>query len=254
MTIQNVINTIQNNVLPNVTTNRQMKTESIIELINEGLNTFHSLFRINTEQAIILVPAFRHNFKLINEDPNVIMASRYKLAECELKTDNLETKTQQIQALLEFDKKLKEQILLNNEKENKEIFSTKKDQVLQILEVTDEKNTIYSFNEENMFIIDQITLYFPNCKEGDIIYVIYKTKPQLINKDSLNEEIDLPDSLLECLYAFVTLRVISGIQGYQQFYPNVLNTYNQKIQEAIANQYVLPSSLATTLPQQKGFF
>ena len=61
----------------------------------------------------------------------------------------------------------------------------------------------------------------------------------------LDEELDLPDTLLDVLYSFVTLKIItglSGIEGIRQFYPSVLSAYNQEIQKAQASGAIIPQS------------
>ncbi len=66
MNLTEVIDRIKNQTLPNVTNQKQMRDDKIVPLINEGLTSLHSMFLLNIEQAIILVPAFRHNFKIEN--------------------------------------------------------------------------------------------------------------------------------------------------------------------------------------------
>ncbi|OCR88068.1 hypothetical protein CFT13S00388_02560 [Campylobacter fetus subsp. testudinum] len=252
MFLTDVLNELQTNTLPNITRDKQTKNENLIVTINEGIKTLHNIFHISSEQAIVLVPAFRNIFKISKEDPNVIMASYYKIAECALKS-GFESKSDMVAKLVEYDKNLKRDILLKNEDNSTEIFSIKGTEVLQLLGVEDTKGTNYSFNAENVFTIDPITLHFPNTKEGDILYVEYKPKPTLANIGKLYEHIDLPDSLIECLYSFVALKIISGIEGYKQFYPNLLNTYNNEINKAMTNGAVMPEGLVANLVKNKGF-
>nr|DAD71072.1 MAG TPA: head to tail adaptor [Podoviridae sp. ctiuS14] len=261
MNLTEVIDRIKNQTLPNVTNQKQMRDDKIVPLINEGLTSLHSMFLLNIEQAIILVPAFRHNFKIENKDPNVIMATHYKLAECEILLGGLRTKADQIAALLDFDRRLNRNVLLENETSDTSIFRIKGDQCLKILEVSDEKNTKYVINEDNVFATSQTTLYFPNCKEGDIIYVAYKPKPIKVIGEfdehgyltNGSEEVDLPETFIECLNAFVSLKVVSGIEGMKEFYPNLINNYNQELQKAREHQFALVENLQDTIRYQKGF-
>lgn len=245
MTVSQVLTNLRVNTLPNITTQRQMGDDDLINIINEGIFTLHGLFNIRFEQAIILVPAFRTTFKINNSDPNVIMASFYKLAECSIKAE-YKSKSELLKAAIELDKNLKENILLDNNVQNKEIFKTKHDKVMKILGVSsDDPKDIFAMNQEGVFAIDQETLYFPHIKEGDILYVKYKPKPTLCLVSALDEELDLPDTLLDALYSFVTLKIItglSGIEGIRQFYPSVLSAYNQEIQKAQASGAVIPQS------------
>lgn len=252
MTLGDIIDIIRVNVLPSLSNPRQMTDESLTIMINEGIRSLHNIFNINTEQAIILVPAFRNTFKLDNTDPNVIMASYYKLAECAAKA-TYNTKAELIRAALDLNKNLKENILLNNESTNKEVFSTKHDQVMKMLNVSDDKHTEYILNEKNAYAVDQNTLYFPHCRESDVIYVKYKPKPIKATTAAMDAEIDLPDTLLDVLYAYIPLRVITGIQGYTQLYPNLLNTYNLELQKAREVGAVVPDNLEAKYVAQKGF-
>ena len=245
MVVSKVLSNLRVNTLPNITTNRQMGDEDLINIINEGVFTLHSMFNIRFEQAIILAPAFRTTFKINNSDPNVIMASYAKLAECSIKAE-YKSKSELIKAALELDKNLKSNILLSNNEQNKEIFKTKHDQVMNILSVSsDDLREKFIINQENVFAIDQETLFFPHIKESDVIYVKYKPKPILSLVSALDEELDLPDTLLDALYSFVTLKIItglSGIEGIRQFYPSVLSAYNQEIQKARTSGAIIPQS------------
>lgn len=242
MTLSEVIADLQLNTLPNVTKQRQMDTSSLVNIINEGIITLHSLFNIRTEQAIILVPAFRNTFVLDRKDPNVIMASFYKLAECSVKAE-YKSKAELIKAALELDKNLRADILVNSDRQSTDIFSVKHDEVLKVLEIEDDEKHRYVINEKEVFLIDQKTLYFPHCKESEIIYVKYKPKPIKASISAMNAEIDLPDTLINALYAYVQLKVVTGIEGLKQFYPNVLNTYNAEIDKARATGAVMPYGL-----------
>lgn len=260
MNLAEVINRLKNQNLPNVTNQKQMRDDKIVDFINEGLTALHSMFLLNVEQAIILVPAFRHNFKIENRDPNVIMATHFKIAECEVLLGGLRTKADQIAALLDYDRRLNRNILLENETIDTTIFRVKGDQCLKILEVADERDTKYVINEDNVFATSQTTLYFPNCKEGDIIYVAYKPKPLKVSGTfdehgylvRGEEEVDLPETFIECLTSFVTLKVVAGIEGMKEFYPNLVNNYNLELQRAKDNQYAFVEDLRDSIRFQKG--
>ena len=142
MTVNEVLENLKINTLPNITRHKQTSDDFLINVINEGLYTIHSMFSIRTEQAIILVPAFRNTFILDNSDPNVIMASFYKIAECSIKA-KYKSKAELIQAALELDKNLKQDILLSNNKQSTDVFKTKHDEVLKILDVEDDRKHNY---------------------------------------------------------------------------------------------------------------
>lgn len=254
MKVQDVITNIKTAILPNVTNVKQMSQESLVRYINEGLRALHSLFIINKEQAIILVPAFRHTFRISSEDPNVVMNTLSKLAKCELEYGDIPTKALQIEVLREYNHIMNSETMLEKEQVNETIFKVPDEGILKILGVVDDQETDYLINERNVFMVDQTTMYFPNCAEGMIIYVEYQLKPKEVSLDKLSDEIDLPDTLLESLYAYINLKVLSGIESNRQFYPNLLNTYNQTIQEARANQAVLPSGMSSSLQNKKGFY
>ena len=245
MTVNEVLENLKINTLPNITRHKQTSDDFLINVINEGLYTIHSMFNIRTEQAIILVPAFRNTFILDNSDPNVIMASFYKIAECSVKA-KYKSKAELIQAALQIDKNLQQDILLSNNKQSTDVFKTKHDEVLKILDVEDDRKHNYVINEHLVFAIDQKTLYFPHCKESEIIYVKYKPKPIKASISAMDAEIDLPDTLVNVLYAFVHLKIDTGLastEGMRNFYPNILAAYNQEIEKAMHTGAVVPNSL-----------
>lgn len=85
MLLQDIVKHIKNNNLPNVSNFTQMKDEQIIEQINEALTSLYSTFIIKKEQAIIRVQDNRHTFTLVDDDPDVIISSLYKMNYNELK-------------------------------------------------------------------------------------------------------------------------------------------------------------------------
>lgn len=250
MFLKELIDNLQSSGLPT-----KVGKEDLISFLNDGLISLHTLFNIRYEQALILVPQNRKIFKISSSDPNVIMASYAKLALCHLQAESI-TKEKQVEALVRLDKRLKSNTLLNDETSSKDIFDISRNEVLSIIDVEDSKDNNYAFNIENVFVLDPITLHFPNAKAGSVIYVKYKPKPKLIrledyDKDSV--ELDLPDTLKDCLIAFVTLKTATNVSGYEQFYPNVLNTYNNELAKARANAAVIPDPLIATLASKKGF-
>lgn len=126
-------------------------------------------------------------------------------------------------------------------------------EILQILNVSDLKDTKYVLNETNVFAINQNTLYFPNAKDGEIIYIEYKPKPMVYTIKDMNKEVDIPDTLLETLYSFVAMKVTSGIESYREFHNIAVGEYINNIKENIMNGSVLQDSLEGLNTQEKGF-
>lgn len=264
MKLGEIINTIKQNRVPNITNRLQMSEERIVSFINEGILSLYNQFTIEVEQAIILVPKNRNIFHINKNDPNIIMGSINKIAKAktfidiyklgldknnllkELELDNdiyRLLKDETILEPIEIDSSIDELIKTNEEKE-----------ILQILNVEDDKGNEYEFNIKNVFIIDQNTLYFPECEERSKIYVTYKVRPKQYTLDDINEKVCLPETLLDCLYSFIDLRAVSSIEGFKEFYPNLLNSYNMQLEKALMNSYVLPTELVTKLEFKKGFY
>lgn len=235
--------------LLNITNLKQLSKEMVLVYVNEAVRNLHSLFNIRVEQAIIYVPSFRNTFVLDEKDPSVIMGALRKIALIELKGSKIRDKKEQVIKLIENDRLLKEHWDKEAERDEKEsLFVNNYNEVLQLLEVSDERNTIYRINELNVFSIDQKTLYFPNCKESDTIYVSYKPVP----KDS-SVEIDLPHSLRECLKSYIMMKITGSVEGYKEFYLNFLNSYTSNLQEAVLKGAILQDSLQDSLGAKKGF-
>lgn len=262
MLLSDVINVIKNNRLPNITNRLQMKDTQIIEYINEAILALYSQFTIEVEQAIILVPEYRNIFRIHSSDENVYMTTIAKMKASQFHYDVTAIKPPDVKENIVKELKLDEVSNYALDKDNKKIVtkviepkenSTEKE-VLQILDITDNKNNEYNFNTKLVFSISQDTLYFPEAHKGDIIYVKYKVMPKLYTIDNLNEKLELPNNLLESLYAFIDLRAITTIEGYTEFYPNLLNSYNQSLQNIITNGYILPDSMNSTLQTKKGFY
>lgn len=226
MKVAQIIEHIRNRYHPNVLNVKQAEDSSLIGLINEGLIALHTLFDIRVEQAVVKISGQRKNYVISKEDPAVSMASFKQLGHNQLK-DNPAANS------------------LFNLNEDKE--------VLVILDVEDLLGTEYLMNQVNVFNVDQTTLYFPNANDGDTIYVSYKPKPVMAKVDELNKDIDLPDSLLEVLYAFLSMRFVSSIEGFERMYPNAIAIYDKKLAEARNNQPILVGSMVDCLNKKKGF-
>lgn len=251
MTLQNTMNNVRNNNLPNVTNIKQMKDYNIVEFINEGLSSLHSIFVIRKEQAIIRIDRERKSFVLSNDDPDVVLNSMHKTS-FKLLKDNFSnpspSKTPEFNSLKAMDGSSDTTGRYMEEYPNKP-----SNEVLQIISVEDVKQTKYVLNEKNVFLINQNTLYFPNCKNGEFIYVTYKPKPIRYTTNDLTKELDLPDTLLECLYSFIALKVSSGIEGLKEFHNIALSNYTNNVQEAMLQGAVVQESLEGISTQTKGF-
>lgn len=261
MLLADVIKVIKNNRLPNITTRVQMDDSQIIEYINEAVLALYTQFTIEVEQAIILVPEYRNIFRIHSSDENVFMTTIAKLKASAFHHDIKEVKPPDIKENIvkELDlDDISKYALDKNKEVIKEVTEPKTNstdkEILQILDVTDNKNREYNFNTNLVFSISQDTLYFPEAHKDDIIYVRYKVLPKLYTIDDINTTFELPDTLLQCLYAFIDLRAITTIEGYKDFYPNLLNTYNQSLQNIVTNGFLLPDSMKSTLQTKKGFY
>lgn len=249
MTLKKAIEHIRNTNLPNVTNFKQMSDEQIVESINEGLTMLHTLFLIRKEQAIIRISGERNTFVLVQNDPDVVLSSFHKTS-FKLLSKSL---SHPLPDNTEFDELRKlDTTSTSTSFMNKSVVKPN-NEVLQILYVEDSKNTEYLMNEKNVFLISQNTLYFPNLKNINYIYVIYKPKPITYTSKDLNLELDLPDGLLECLYSFVTMKVSSGIEGLKEFHNVALNDYSLKIKEAMYVGTIVQDSLEGVTTQRKGF-
>lgn len=155
---------------------------------------------------------------------------------------------------------LKDFLLYESPSNLGDVNPVKSREVLQPLEVKDDYGTQYEINEKNVFAINQNTLYFPNCKCEDIIYVIYKVKPKVYTLEDCSiseedsEELYLPDTLMRCFYSYIDLRIISTVGGHKELYANTLQEYQQALEKAMMRSDTLPRGLETTLNLKKGFY
>ena len=53
MIVTEILENLKLNTLPNITRHKQTSDDFLINVINEGLYTIHSMFNIRIEQAII---------------------------------------------------------------------------------------------------------------------------------------------------------------------------------------------------------
>ncbi len=233
MQLQQILIHIRNNILPNVSQNQQTSDDRLIEVINQSLRTLHTILHVRVEQAIVRIGSSRTFFTFRKDDPDVILGSFSAMNKLQLLNA---TTNQNIE--LTFD----------NLKANDTTQGT-----LQILCAEDLKNTPYVMNEVNVFSTTQDTLYFPNAKEGDVIYVSHKPYPKYVSKEDMEEDLDLPDNLLDCLYALTASKVTTGIESFKEFHEKSLMDYNNKIQEVMLLGLTHQTNLASPPIQLKGF-
>lgn len=233
MLFQHALSHIRDTILPNVSNLAQTSTENLIMCLNDGLTAIHTAVHVKTEQCAIRVRTERNFFELLNRDPDILL---------DLLFSTLSLERYNLTATPPLDKTF----------DNLKRFS-KPTGVLQILDVMDIKNTTYVVNEKNVFVIDPAIVYFPNAKEGEFLYISYKPKPKVYTEANMNEELDLPDALLECLYAFVASRITTGIESYKEFHNLALRDYTARIKEAMLSGAVSQQSLAVLPIQTKGF-
>lgn len=251
MKLKDVISVIRNSNLPNATERIITDDKNLVRLINEAVLAIYSQFEVKLEQAIILVPKHRNIFTISSSDPNVIMGTIEKLNKARALTDINSDKNSLLNKLNLDENTLR---FLKNSKVTNLEEKIASDELLQIVSIADSERNEYNFNVDKVFTVNSNTLYFPECKEGMQIFVKYKVKPKIYNELSLDEEVELPENMLECLYAYINLKVISGIDGLKEFYPNVLNTYNQCLQRVLMEGHSLPADLRYSLHLKKGFY
>jgi hypothetical protein len=81
-------------------------------------------------------------------------------------------------------------------------------------EKTDEELPINDLDEpESIFFPNQREVQIPASVEGAYISIIYVAKPETVTADNLNEELDLPDVLIDCMLHFIGYRGHLGIRG-----------------------------------------
>ena len=137
------------------------------------------------------------------------------------------------------------------------IRSVQSEEVLEILDVTDSKQREYVLNAKNAFLIDPKTIYLPNNKEGDILYIKYrKIAPELVSTtDNVGStEFPLPNRLLRLLYALVALKVVRSIDGFKQLEGPIVNNYVRELEEAKQHSWALDQDMLSTLETKKGFY
>ena len=136
------------------------------------------------------------------------------------------------------------------------------DDVLFITGICDENGFAIPLNDEHhrrsVFISSYDTIQIPNANENEAVFVIYRAKPRCINPETknLNQEIELPDYLLEALTAFVGFKAHQAIGGQeglaasQAFYQRFTELINQAITDNIAGDGVLPTNIK---PRMRGY-
>lgn len=230
MLLEQALIDLRDSILPNVSDVAGTAEDNLLRLINLGLITLHTTLDIKKEQAILRASAGRKFFHLVPEDPDVVLGSLEALSTLELSNLNNPNPTD-----ITFD--------------NLRVHNACKE-ILQVLEIEDLRKTRYVLNEKNVFSIEQDKLYFPNIKEGNLVYVTHKPKPKL---HPATDKLDLPDTLIECLYAFVASRVTTGIESYKEFHLASIQDYTIRVQEAIGSGAILQTKLNSPPIQLKGF-
>ena len=136
------------------------------------------------------------------------------------------------------------------------------DDVLFITGICDENGFAIPLNDEHhrrsIFISSYDTIQIPNADENEAVFVIYRAKPRCINPETenLNQEIELPDYLLEALTAFVGFKAHQAIGSQeslaasQAFYQRFTELINQAITDNIAGDGVLPTNIK---PRMRGY-
>ena len=136
------------------------------------------------------------------------------------------------------------------------------DDVLFITGICDENGFAIPLNDEHhrrsIFISSYDTIQIPNADENEAVFVIYRAKPRCINPETknLNQEVELPDYLLEALTAFVGFKAHQAIGSQeslaasQAFYQRFTELINQAITDNIAGDGVLPTNIK---PRMRGY-
>lgn len=271
MTLNNFLKQVRLAYFHNLSKNSNglVGDENLTAMLNTGLLNMHLIFNITQEQAIILVPQHRQTFKIAKSDPNVIMATFSKLAKVAMSNTPKDESSilDEIIALKDEDgNKLspledKDKTTMLDGETNDNVFTyNNKDVCFRIIEVHDLKHprpTRYSLNQENVYMVDSTTLYFPKCKEGDIIYVLYTPKPLMCDSSKLDVEIDIPDEYLKCLGAYVASQVYAQlsdgqITSFGRSYGNVFQLYNNYLQELKLVGAGIPADMTITNAKERG--
>ena len=136
------------------------------------------------------------------------------------------------------------------------------DDVLFITGICDENGFAIPLNDEHhrrsVFISSYDTIQIPNANENEAVFVIYRAKPRCINPETknLNQEIELPDYLLEALTSFIGFKAHQAIGSQeslaasQAFYQRFTELINQAITDNIAGDGVLPTNIK---PRMRGY-
>jgi len=256
MTAQELMDRVLNVTTPNVTSRTTTDKVKMVDLINECVMMLHSAYLIRQEQAVILVPDFRRTFKLDKSDPNVILGTLKKNIDISLSKD-YKTKSELLRQLAEYKDNDTNFNIMNGGYDGSRVseLTDNNEEVLQILDIEDSKQRYYVINQKGAFLTDQThqTLYLPMVKEGDIVYVHYKPKPNLVTEDNLNVRIDLLDTLDEVVVAYLRMRLLAGVEGDKNFYPNTYQTYEKVLLEALNNGALVQEDLSLGYKMKKGF-
>ena len=129
------------------------------------------------------------------------------------------------------------------------------DDVLFITCICDEHGFTIPLNDDNhrhsVFIASHDTIQIPNANENEAIFVIYRAKPRYINPQTkdLNQEVELPDYLLEALTSFIGFKAHQSIGGQegqgtaQALYQRFTELMNQAMTDNIAGDNVMPTNI-----------
>lgn len=244
--LNDFMNRVKNHEFAAMVYDNPERLDGIKESIWRGLLDIHGSLNLLQEQAIIMIPESRRIFKLDGNDSNVILDTIKKFLDDELLDPG------------ENAKKLVKEMGLNNPNlfvngvpntTTGGIEGRRK--VMSVLDVHDSQYRYYALNSEGAFLRDDLTLYLPNVKDGDVVYVTYKPKPL-----SIDYGIDLPDELEDLLLLFVYKDQIKNLDTTP---PNVIGYYETLYANRMQTKRILgigqiPNTAnAERLVKRKGF-
>lgn len=87
----------------------------------------------------------------------------------------------------------------------------------EVSEYSEDRDEEVPINDED----EPDSIFFPNHKQvqipsvidGAFISIIYVAKPEIVTVDDVNEDLDLPDVLIDCLLHYIGYRAHLGIKG-----------------------------------------
>jgi hypothetical protein len=213
MQLKQIIDTLKYGELANVYT--EEKLSQIVTFINLGLTNLYERFPISEKQIAI------------QQYPQI---SLYKLS-----SEYARTNRRSLQ---------RHKYILDTPDD---VFT---DDVLFILGLYDEHGHPIPLNDDqhpmSYFITGFDTIQIPNADEHETTFVIYRTKPKYIDPDKIDLEQDvyLPECLLEALTTYVGFKFMQAIGGVENI--QLSNAYQERYNQ-ICNDTLVSNILGNNV-------